>query len=260
MNLSWASSVVSRLDYVESTGSTNTDLASAASTAPAEWPDLSVLCASSQTAGRGRSGRQWQSNANASLAVSILVRPAGVDITNFGWLPILAGLAMSRTVVELLPKHTVALKWPNDVLVNDKKISGVLSELVGAGDAVVIGAGLNLSQSQEELPIEAATSLSLEGVSVSFESALELYLKNFVALYVPFVEKSGSAEASGLRQQATSMCGSIGRRVRAMMPGDQVIEGNAIDLDEAGRLLIAVDGQQQFYAVAAGDIVHLRHN
>lgn len=260
MNLSSASSVVNRLDYVETTGSTNTDVAAAASAAPAEWPDLSVLCASSQTAGRGRSGREWQSNVNASLSASILVRPVGVDITNFGWLPILAGLAMSRTVAEFLPNHEVALKWPNDVLVNDKKISGVLSELLSAGDAVVIGAGLNLSQAQDELPIEAATSFSLEGVSVSFEQALEAYLKNFVALYKPFVQHGGNADASGLRQQATAMCASIGRRVRAMMPGDQVIEGNAIDLDSAGRLLIAVDGHEQFYAVAAGDIVHLRHN
>jgi BirA family biotin operon repressor/biotin-[acetyl-CoA-carboxylase] ligase len=260
MNLSLAASVVNRLEYVESTGSTNTDVAAAATASPAEWPDLSVLCASSQTAGRGRSGREWQSNANASLAASILVRPAGVDVSHFGWLPILAGLAMSRTVAELLPNHDVALKWPNDVLVNDKKICGVLSELLAPGAAVVIGAGLNLSQAQDELPIEAATSLALEGVSVTFEQALESYLKNFVALYKPFVEHGGNADASGLRQQAAQACASVGRKVRAMMPGDQVIEGNGIDLDTSGRLLIAVQGQEQFYAVAAGDIVHLRHN
>jgi BirA family biotin operon repressor/biotin-[acetyl-CoA-carboxylase] ligase len=190
----------------------------------------------------------------------MLVRPAGVDITNFGWLPILAGLAMRRTVAELLPNHDVALKWPNDVLVNDKKISGVLSELLTSGDAVVIGAGLNLAQAQDELPIDAATSLTLEGASVSFEQALESYLKNFVALYKPFVQHGGNADASGLRLEAAQACASVGRRVRAMMPGDQVIEGTGIDLDSAGRLLIAVEGQEQFYAVAAGDIVHLRHN
>ena len=260
MNLSLAASVVNRLEYVETTGSTNTDVATAATASPAEWPDLSVLCASSQTAGRGRSGREWQSNANASLAASILVRPAGVDIKHFGWLPILAGLAMSRTVAEFLPNHDVALKWPNDVLVNDKKISGVLSELLPSGGAVVIGAGLNLAQAQHELPIEAATSLAIERVEVSFETALENYIKNFVALYKPFVEHGGNADASGLRAQATAGCGTIGRKVRALMPGDQVVEGNAIDLDTSGRLLIAVAGQEQFYAVAAGDIVHLRHN
>jgi len=260
MNLSSAASVVNRLEYVESTGSTNTDVAAAATASPAEWPDLSALCASSQTSGRGRSGREWESIANASLSVSILVRPVGVDLAHFGWLPILAGLAMRRTVAELLPKHDVALKWPNDVLVDDKKISGVLSELLPSGDAVVIGAGLNLSQQQSELPIEAATSLILEGVSVPFEQALESYLKDFVSLYRSFVEHQGNADASGHRQQAADVCGSLGRRVRAMMPGDQVIEGNAIDLDASGRLLIAVAGQDQFYAVAAGDIVHLRHN
>ena len=70
----------------------------------------------------------------------------------------------------------------------------------------------------------------------------------------------GDATASELRRWATAGCVSIGRRVRVMLPGDQTLEGRAVEIDDSGRLLIAVDGERQLFAVAAGDIVHLRHN
>ena len=260
MQFSFDSSVVNRLDHVIQTGSTNTDLVAAASANETAWPDLSVLCASSQTAGRGRAGREWESKSGASLAVSILVRPNNVSLQHFGWLPILAGLAMTQTVASLLPEARVELKWPNDVLVNDNKISGVLSELLAGGKGVVIGAGLNLSQSKPELPITAATSLAIEGSTASFEQALGAYLQNFVALYREFVAHHGNADACGLRRSAQAKCGSLGRRVRAIMPGEQEIVGTAVAIDESGRLVISVEEQDQLYVVAAGDIVHLRHN
>ena len=260
MNLENAAALVARIDYVESTGSTNTDLAEAAVLSVADYPDLSVLCAGTQTQGRGRSGRVWQSTAGESLSLSILVRPKNVSLEHYGWLPILAGLAMARFVASILPSAEVGFKWPNDVLVDSKKISGVLSELVGDGTGVVIGVGLNLAQSAEELPIEAATSLRLEGATVSFEAAVTGFLTEFRSLYDSFVNHRGDADASELRRSATAMCLSIGRRVRVMLPGDQTLEGKAIELDASGRLLIAVDGEHQLYAVAAGDIVHLRHN
>jgi BirA family biotin operon repressor/biotin-[acetyl-CoA-carboxylase] ligase len=145
-------------------------------------------------------------------------------------------------------------------LVNDKKISGVLSELLADGKGVVIGAGLNLAQQQHELPIAAATSLALEGATVTFEEALEQYLRNFVSLYREFVAHRGNADACGLRRSAQAKCGSLGRRVRAIMPGEQEVEGTGVAIDESGRLVISVDSQEQLYVVAAGDIVHLRHN
>jgi BirA family biotin operon repressor/biotin-[acetyl-CoA-carboxylase] ligase len=85
-------------------------------------------------------------------------------------------------------------------------------------------------------------------------------LTEFVALYEQFVIHSGDATASELRRSATASCLSIGKRVRVLLPGDQTLEGRAVEIDDSGRLLIAVDGEQQFFAVAAGDIVHLRHN
>ena len=258
MNLDAAKELVSRLEYVDSTGSTNTDLVGFAKDASA-WPDLSVLCASEQTGGKGRAGRVWESRAGQSLAVSILVRPESIPADRLGWLPILAGLAMAKSVASVLPEKSVGFKWPNDVLVDDQKISGVLSEVTNDLTAVVIGAGLNMTQTREQLPIVEATSLELEGATVSFEAALHMYLNEFTALYREFVSHRGDPDASGLRAAATAHCITIGKRVRAILPNESVIEGKAIQIDSSGRLMISVDGEEQLHLISAGDILHLRH-
>ena len=247
MDLSSAESLVSSLTYVPETGSTNADLAISGG------EDLTVLVAGSQTAGRGRAGREWSSPEGASLAVSILLKP---KFDNLTWLPLLAGLAMTRAVRRL--GVNASLKWPNDVLVNERKISGVLSELVD-GSTVIVGAGLNLTQTQGELPIANATSLELEGVVTQLPEALHAYLSEFVSLYKEFAAAAGDPEVS-LRAQVGEVCGTIGQEVRAIMPGDNEVVGKAIDIDATGRLLINVAGENTLYAVGAGDIVHLRHN
>jgi BirA family biotin operon repressor/biotin-[acetyl-CoA-carboxylase] ligase len=182
-----------------------------------------------------------------------LLRPKFENLT---WLPLLAGLAMTRAVRSLGVAAT--LKWPNDVLVNERKLSGVLSELVD-GSAVIVGAGLNLTQTQDELPIAKATSLALESVGATLPEALTAYLAEFVSLYKEFSAAGGDAEVS-LRDQVREVCGTIGQEVRAIMPGDNEVVGKAIDIDATGRLLINVAGENTLYAVGAGDIVHLRHN
>lgn len=247
MDLSSSESLVSSLKYVEETRSTNADLAISGG------EDLTVLVAGSQTAGRGRAGREWSSPEGSSLAVSILLKP---KFDNLTWLPLLAGLAMTRAVRRL--GVNASLKWPNDVLVHESKISGVLSELVD-GSTVIIGAGLNLTQTQGELPIANATSLALEGVVTELPVALNAYLAEFVSLYKEFSAAGGDAEVS-LRAQVRDVCGTIGQEVRAIMPGDNEVVGKAIDIDATGRLLITVAGENTLYAVGAGDIVHLRHN
>lgn len=265
MDFPLSSQLVNRLDYLPSTGSTNSDLIAVA----AQREDLSVLVAGHQSAGRGRStGRQWESPEGSSLAISVLLRPNAQSLspTSFGWLPLIAGLAMARAVGKFIPASEVSVKWPNDVLVNERKISGILSELLPDLSGVVIGAGLNISQSQDELPIESATSLALElakseGVpEVSNDQVLAAYLGELRALYSRFVESNGDAVASGIRDEVAQRCGSIGRRVRAIMPGDQEVTGNGVGLDETGRILIQPDGARELFAVSAGDIVHLRHN
>jgi BirA family biotin operon repressor/biotin-[acetyl-CoA-carboxylase] ligase len=263
MDFPLSSQLVNRLDYVSSTGSTNSDLIAVS----AERPDLTVLVAGFQSAGRGRAtGRQWVAPEGSSLAISVLLRPAAaakLTPNSFGWLPLIAGLAMARAVGQFIPVDNVAVKWPNDVLVNEHKISGILSELLPDFSGVVIGAGINIRQTAEQLPIETATSLAIELGSVetlSNDKILAAYLGELRALYSRFVEAGGDAVASGIREEVAERCGSIGRRVRAIMPGDQEITGNGVGLDETGRILIQPDGARELFAVSAGDLVHLRHN
>lgn len=265
MQTSKAASLVNRLDFVATTGSTNADLIAAADT----LPDLSVLVADFQSAGKGRAGRDWLAPAGSSLFVSILIKPGeNFGPSSFSWLPLLAGLAMQRTVNELLIANLgedagarAYLKWPNDVLVATKKISGVLSELVPDLTGVVIGAGLNLNQTLSDLPIEAATSIAIEtGKKVNRDLALEIYLRHFAAFYSDFKNASGNAVTCGLRNQVIDACGSIGLPVRVILPGDTERFGKAIGIDDSGRLIVQPENSAEVFAVAAGDIVHLRHN
>lgn len=265
MEFPQSAQIAANFEFVPETGSTNADLIAKA----ANTDDFSVRVAGFQSAGRGRAGRDWVAPAGSSLFVSVLLKPTGVPATNFSWLPLLAGLAMTRTVATLIPDANVGLKWPNDVLVGEKKISGVLSELIGDLSGVVIGAGLNVRQQKSELPIENATSLALEGTqSLELDEVLAIYLENLRGLYLPWVASGGDAGKSGLRQQVLDACLTLnradGNKVRVILPGDKLanpeVTGTAVGIDETGRLLVHPDSQKEVIAVAAGDIVHLRHN
>jgi BirA family biotin operon repressor/biotin-[acetyl-CoA-carboxylase] ligase len=172
----------------------------------------------------------------------------------------MAGLAICQTargfgVVD------AAVKWPNDVLVNGNKLSGVLSELLPDLTGVVIGSGVNLSQSKADLPIDAATSMAIEGANqVSRDDFLEAYLGHLINLYKSFGAANGNPNASGLRAAVIANCATIGREVRVILPGDKEEFGRAIDIDETGRLIVEKADKSETFAVAAGDIVHLRHN
>lgn len=242
---------VNRFEYVDQTGSTNTDLVAAASANPTQFPHLSVLVAGSQTAGRGRTGRAWVSPAGKSLSISVLVRPFGWGVENFGWLPLVAGVAMRRAVQAALPEKLIGLKWPNDVQVNGLKISGILSELLPGATGVVIGAGINVALEKEELPIETATSLLLEGSQISPDDFLKNYLEALAGLLANF---------DAVPDLVRSECNTIGQSVRAIFPDGSEQVGLAAGIDDAGRLLLSVPGSAELLAVSAADIQHLRHN
>lgn len=268
-----AAELAGRFEFVEETGSTNSDLIATAGQAgkPDALPDLTVRVAGFQTAGRGRSAREWIAPAGSSLFVSILLRPEQrIDPDRFAWLPLLAGLAMRNAVARLGGDQIeVAVKWPNDVLIaqadavefgGHRKVAGVLSELLPDLSGVVVGAGLNLSQTSVQLPVETATSLALSGLSVDRGTALEAYLAEFRTLYAAFVAAGGDAVASGLHAAVTQNCASLGRRVRVILPGNVERLGSAQGIDSSGRLTVLFDGESAATSVAAGDIVHLRHN
>ena len=271
MHLPLSRAVVARLDVLPQTGSTNAELVARAS--GGTLLDFSVLVTTNQTAGRGRLGRVWVAPPGRTLAVSVFLRTGAASPDRLGWLPLLAGLAMTRAVSRLVDGHEITLKWPNDVHVDGLKVSGILSELVPS-IGVVIGAGLNLTMTADELPTTTATSLSLVGFGENFgataddamvDAALSGYLAELSSICSTFAAAGFDAEKTGLRAGVTAACGTIGRNVRVDLPsnnrlpgGDQLF-GRATGLDESGRLVVAGTSFSGSRAIAAGDVTHLRY-
>ena len=264
MKLPLSAAVAGRLEIVAETGSTNDDLVAAAP----GLDDFAVIATGSQTAGRGRLGRVWVAPPGASLAVSVLLRPVlpggqPLEPRHFGWLPLIAGIAMTRAVQTLVAPERVGLKWPNDVQVDGLKISGLLAELLPGGEAVVLGAGLNLSLSREQLPTPVSTSLALVGVGLAgdelADAALSAYLSSLRELYSGFVRLGGDALGSGVAEQLDELCTTIGQRVKVQLPGAPDLVGAAVGIDGSGRLLVRSSLDGQVTAVAAGDVTHLRY-
>lgn len=251
-----SSKVATSFQWVAETGSTNTDLIANA----AQLEDFTVLTADFQNAGRGRAGRSWLAPAGSSLFVSVLLKPKNTPPQRFSWLPLMAGLAMSKAINQFLPEHKSSVKWPNDVLINDQKVCGVLSELVPDLSGVVVGAGLNLLQNESELPVPTATSLRLHGVSVQRDEILAAYLRQLRELYRAFDAFGGDANQAKLRFEVLQSCSTIGRRVKVILPGDKEVLGDSVGIDDTGRLIVLPDNSAQIMPIAAGDIVHLRHN
>ncbi len=232
-----------------STGSTNADVAAAAR---AGAPEGTVHTTDVQTSGRGRLDRAWSSPAGSGVIVSVLLRPDTVPAARWVWLPLLAGLAVDATVHECGVES--GLKWPNDVQVDGRKIAGILLERVETeqGPAAIVGVGLNTTLRRDELPVETATSLALEGATDTDRTiVLRSLLRNLEALYRAWAASEGDP-AAGIRDSYLRRCVTIGQRVRVSLPRDEAVEGVATGLDEHGRLL--VDGR----AISAGDITHLR--
>ena len=239
------------VEAVAETGSTNADLLAAAAAGAAAG---TVLVAESQSGGRGRLGRSWESPAGAGLTFSVLLRPAPPAST-WGWLPLLTGLALARSLGS-----RARLKWPNDVLFGPRggKVAGILVQSGGA--AVVVGVGLNVSTSQAELPVETATSLLLEGHrELDRAELLVSFLDRFDGLYTAWQAHGGDAGASGLAAGYRAGCATLGTEV-AVELGTHTLFGRALDLDEGGRLLVQPTGGGALVPVAAGDVTHLRGN
>lgn len=249
--------------WLATSPSTNLQLIELAAADPA-LADFSALATLDQTAGRGRLDRTWSAPAGTALAVSVLVRlgrgGAAAWGDRLGWLPIAAGLAMAEVVADVLGADAaVRMKWPNDVLVGERKISGVLAELLPGGDAVVLGAGVNIGMRDDELPVPTATSLRIELGSVEPPTAarvLDGYLDGLRRLTAALRAHDG--DRSGIRALARRRCTTLGRRVRVETPDGVTRTGLATDLDVHGRLLVALDDGTPL-VVAAGDVTHLRH-
>ncbi|TDU06253.1 BirA family biotin operon repressor/biotin-[acetyl-CoA-carboxylase] ligase [Streptomyces sp. 846.5] len=244
------------LRVVAETGSTNSDLAAEAARGAAAG---AVLVAEEQTAGRGRLERRWSAPARSGVFLSMLLRPDGVSKQRWGWLPLLVGVAAASAVSQVAGVE-VRLKWPNDLLVDvggeERKLGGILAEL--AGDAVVVGIGLNVSLREDELPVPGAGSLVLAGATVTDrETLLRALLRTFDELYADWAGAAGDPEASGLRAAYAAQCATLGRSVRVELPGGRELLGEAVAVDGDGRLVVR-DGAGEEHAVGAGDVLHVR--
>ncbi|MFP1601764.1 biotin--[acetyl-CoA-carboxylase] ligase [Microbacterium sp. 2216-1] len=259
MDLQRASGTAGRLLVLPECGSTNAELRGRASDATA-WPHLSVLVTDSQTAGRGRLDRTWDTPAGAALAISVLLRDLPESVDARGWLPLAAGVAMTDAVAAQLPGHEAGLKWPNDVLVGGRKICGILAEVVG--DAVIVGAGVNTAMTHAQLPVPTATSFACQDAVADVDRLVADYLNRLDAI-VRELGKAGDAVRSGLHAEATARCITLGRDVAVSLPDGTSMLGRAVRLADDGRLVVAEESTEagcaeSERAVSSGDVVHAR--
>jgi len=238
------------VEVVANAGSTNALVAERAREGAPAWL---VVVTEHQTAGRGRLDRVWETPDRAALTFSTLLRPARSG-AEWPWLPLVAGIA----AVGALREHGVqaGLKWPNDVMVagadgQSLKLAGILAERVESphGNAAVIGIGLNVSQTAEELPVGTATSIALATGAPTDRTALLVSLLTRLRQEYDAWSAGGGARVRG---DYLEVCVTLGHEVRVSLPGGETLTGEATDVDDAGRLVVAGT------PVAAGDVLHVR--
>ena len=262
------------IDFVEKTGSTNTDLMQATNVA-----DGTVLLADEQLSGKGRLGRTWTAPAGSQVIFSVLLLPESLE--HLGTLPLAAGLAVTDSI------EGTVLKWPNDVHIDGNKLCGILAEAGPVGQAfkaapkteltkvevgkaevnkaevnkaevnkavggaapsarVVVGMGINVTLTREELPIEKATSLGLEGRDTDRTELAITVLKNLRRRIVQWENQDPQ-----LLRDYRVVCSSLGQEVRLETPSGDVT-GHVDEIGEDGRIMVA----GEYYS--AGDVTHLR--
>ncbi|KQX69948.1 biotin--[acetyl-CoA-carboxylase] ligase [Angustibacter sp. Root456] len=245
------------LDVVAATGSTNADLAQRARAGTATAG--AVLTTDDQQAGRGRRDRTWTTPPRSAVAVSVLLQPREVPRSAWTWLPLVVGVGVVDALVRVAGLDA-RLKWPNDVLVGDLKVCGVLAEVVETPDgaAVVAGVGLNVSQSADELPVPTATSLAIAGsATTDRDTVLRAVLRGVAARYGAWVRADGDPRRSSIGAAYRERCATIGQRVRVELPGGDALEGEAEGVDDDGCLLVR-PSTGDVRALAVGDVIHVR--
>ncbi|QQA99432.1 biotin--[acetyl-CoA-carboxylase] ligase [Corynebacterium marquesiae] len=272
------------IDFVEKTGSTNTDLMQATNVA-----DGTVLLADEQLSGKGRLGRTWTAPAGSQVIFSVLLLPESLE--HLGTLPLAAGLAVTDSI------EGTVLKWPNDVHIDGNKLCGILAEAGPVGQAfkaapkteltkvevgkaevnkaevnkaevnkaevnkaevnkavgsaapsarVVVGMGINVTLTREDLPIEKATSLELEGRDTDRTELAITVLKNLRRRIAQWENQDPQ-----LLRDYRAVCSSLGQEVRLETPSGDVT-GHVDEIGEDGRIMVA----GEYYS--AGDVTHLR--
>ena len=212
--------------------------------------DGTVVIADAQRAGRGRLGRTWASPAGKNLYLSALLR-CDLPMERLSQISLLSGVAAGETVRGWCAAE---IKWPNDVLVDGRKVVGILAEMDGAGAqrAVIVGIGVNLNATLEDFPPELRDkvgSLRLaSGKPVDRPQFAACLLNNLEVRYEQW-RRDGFAPIAAAWRAMTPL---IGRNIRVQEPG-QVVEGTVIDIGDDGALRLRLEDGRE-HRVVAGDV------
>ena len=237
-----------RVEHFEEINSTNSYVSVKAIEGASEGL---VARADYQSAGRGRLDRTWQAPPRSALMCSILLSPpTSPDEMQL----VVAAVALSaRSALGTLCNVYPQLKWPNDLIVDDKKIAGLLAEVVALENSmsIVAGIGINLTDSPEGLP--ATNALKVSGVTITPEELLEKLLEELNIRRGLLDTDAGRAM---LRSEYVSVLETIGRTV-IVEQSDTTFPALATGIDETGRLILNAAGEEKIISV--GDVIHVRH-
>ncbi|MDN5743690.1 MAG: biotin--[acetyl-CoA-carboxylase] ligase [Nocardioidaceae bacterium] len=224
-----------------------------------------VVVADHQAAGRGRLDRSWQTPPGTAATFSLLLRPTA-PAARWPWLPLLVGHQVGAALSDL--GYAARLKWPNDVLLDVnpstdsedlRKVAGILVERVETdqGPAAIVGVGINVAMSADELPVETATSLIMAGPAAPDRSEVIAAVVLAIGEGYHRWQREDVAGSSALAESYRARCATLGREVRVELPGGGRWLGRAVDVDADGRLVVSTaEGEQR---VGAGDVVHVRN-
>lgn len=247
----------------ESVGSTNAE-------ALADPRPGRVVVADHQSAGQGRRGRAWTSAPGTGMAISAVVPPVPPALS--GWVPLATGLALALSLEDSRWRVPAVLKWPNDVLVplppgegepvleadgrHWGKVAGILCQ-AAATDAIVVGTGVNVDHTADQLPVRSATSWRLaRGGAPLPDQAREDLLTSYLAHLARGVEHLLDGDAGPVRTAYLDRCLTVGRAVLVHRPDGGTTAGTASGVGPTGALL--VDGLEGRSTHHAGDVVHAR--
>ena len=227
---------------VDLTASTQSDLAELVNSSVAKSGE--VIAAEYQSNGRGRLDRTFEAPSQSALLFSFFIAPKR-ERSDWSFISFLAAIAMHEVISEDLPENT-NLKWPNDILIGDKKVAGILAQQIGEG--VIVGIGLNVAMSADELPVPTATSLAIAGSNnLDRNSLLSAFLNRFEKVF------HGWDSGSDFLERYRQLSSTLDRQVRVDVVGRDSIEAKALSITAQGALILS-DGTE----VNVGDVVHLR--
>jgi BirA family transcriptional regulator, biotin operon repressor / biotin---[acetyl-CoA-carboxylase] ligase len=232
-----------RVSVVELTGSTQNDLLQLIESKNAL--DGQVIVTEYQSNGRGRLDRTFEAPTMSALLFSFYIKPRR-QRSEWGFIPLIAGLSLARTISTLDSAINVSLKWPNDCIIDEKKCAGMIAQTTDEG--IVIGIGLNVSMTSNELPVPSATSLAIEGSTITDRNLLLSHILNtFAELFEAW------EEGSELLNEYANVSSTIGKKVRIELPSGENLEATVARISHTGELVLD-DGRH----VSAGDVIHLR--